>query len=372
MNIYFDGILYSWIKNGGVVRYFDEIISRIGQTHDATILLHTPHFPMALPAAARTLAPLRFRRMFPMLPHTIERRLMRPLNRFALEQFFSTVTDGVFHSTYYTTYANIQIPQVVTVHDMTYEKFPQFFNSAGAKRFMQQKKESILAADRIVCVSETTKRDVLEYYGLSEKNMRVIHQGVSSAFHSMPENVVQNTLETQCNLNSPYILFVGKRDGYKNFSILLNAFAQWKLRREYTLVVTGDSWSAAEAAQIEALQLKESILNTGRVSDFTLNALYNGACAFVYPSLYEGFGLPLLEARACGTPVIAADIPVFREIADDHTLFFDPNDSRALADMLTNGVMMPRYVDNAAALTYNWETTARETEQIYIETYNAQ
>ena len=363
IKIYFDGVLYSWINTGGVVRYFDELIKNFGTNIEATMLFHYPHLPVSLPKNINatnllTTSPERVK-----LAYKAQRMAFKYVNRFLLERHFSKITEGVFHSTYYTTYKRLHIPQVVTVHDMTYEKFPNFFNSAGARRFIREKEKSIRAADQIICISETTKEDVMKYYNLPAHNMHVVYHGVSTKFRVTPRSE-----KCTLDMDKPFILFVGKRDGYKNFSQLLTAFAGWQGNQSHTLVVAGDAWSQSEVEQIDASGMTGKIKNVGYVSDTDLVSLYNNAEVFVYTSRYEGFGLPLLEAAACHTPVIAADIPVFKEIASEWATFFVLDDVDSLIDALDT---FPRRdhqsIDFNFLKKYSWEQTAEQTENVYRE-----
>ena len=363
MNVYFDGILYSWVEHGGIVRYFNELYKNFSTDITPSVLFHTPHPTITLPERVNTKDLLRLP-IVP-LPKNLQRRLYKPLNTYVFEKYFQTKTDGVFHSTYYSTYKNVHIPQITTVHDMTYERFPHLFKDAGSLRFMKQKEKSVRAADQIICISETTRKDVAEYYGIPSEKLHVVYHGVDSSFRPLPQVKVEKCLE-KLQVIGPYILFVGQRDRYKNFSVLLDAFTSWKGYQDFTLVVVGGNWSTEEANRVALLDTKKRIKHVGRVNDEQLVALYNGASTFVFPSLYEGFGLPILEAMACNTSVVAADIPAFRELANDQAYFFDPTDTQSLQvslDDATSHQYDP--LSHIDIHSFSWQKTAKQTEAIY-------
>jgi len=366
MRLYFDGFLYSWIKDGGVVRYYSEIFKCLGKESEVNVIFHQPHYEVEIPETIKSLNLFNKPALLNSLPLRWQRLILKPISHLLAKRFFSKISDGVFHSTYYTTYSGLKIPQVTTVHDMNYEKFPEYFKSFGAKRFIKQKEKSVRAADHIICISETTKKDVMEYYDINDKKISVIYHGVNDSFKKLDEGLVKKSLNDNYSLTDSYILFVGKRGLYKNFDIVLEAFAAWEKNKDYKLVVVGDTWNKVEIKQIQKLGIQERVENLGFVPDNDLVNLYNRASVFTFPSLYEGFGLPLLEAACCGTRVVAADNPVFREIADKWATFFTPNSPQSLIKAWETSLRseVPG-IYSEVKNSFSWEKTAELTKKIY-------
>lgn len=221
----------------------------------------------------------------------------------------------IFHPTYYSdTYDEIELPpMVLTIHDMIYESYPQYFNNIqtiSGKHKLAQK------AKKIIAVSQYTKQEILRHYDfIQPKDIEVIYHGID-----LNENrpVVEKT-------NKSYLLFVGLRGGYKNFYFFLRSFK--KIQKEYKniqLVCVGPPFDNNEKIYIDFLGLKDHVICKGRVSDDELIILYSNAKAYVSSSLSEGFGIPLLEAMKYEVPLFIADIPVYREVANNAATYFNP------------------------------------------------
>ena len=179
-------------------------------------------------------------------------------------------------------------------------------------------------ADKIIAISETTKRDLLTYLEVDESKVEVIYHGIDIK--------TPLKLEKVKDLPSSYLFFVGDRSGYKNFYLMLNAFAALsKKHPDLHLVLSGGgNLVGAEIEIITRLKLQDSVHHYN-VTDEQLNYLYSHALLFVYPSLYEGFGLPLLEAMNMECPVICSDIGSFSEIVNDAAIYFDPTDMESIS-----------------------------------------
>jgi glycosyltransferase involved in cell wall biosynthesis len=166
----------------------------------------------------------------------------------------------------------------------------------------------------------------------------------------------------------PFLLYVGRRVHYKNFTNLLKAYSKWKHNHEINLLVVGNPFSDNENRIILGLQLAENIKLITNVSDIELCRLYNDALAFVYPSCYEGFGIPLLEAFACACPIIASNIPSTQEIIGSSAVYFDPLNIESMMDALEKSLALkhdPRYIQ--IAHKFSWDRAANETLELYQE-----
>jgi len=233
--------------------------------------------------------------------------------RYAIEALKKGAFD-IFHPSFFDSYFLPYLngkPYVVTVHDMTPEKFPQYFPKNNIQ--IQFKKKYLSQAAGIVAVSENTKKDIVEILRIPEERITVIHHGGPDVRAVTSPPIVQGC----------YFLYVGNRDDYKNFIQTLRDFAAVSEKMGNTkLVCTGKPLTSREQSLIKELGLRDRILQK-YVSDDELHNLYTYAVAFIYPSLYEGFGMPILEAYSCGCPVMLNYRSCFPEIAGNAALYFN-------------------------------------------------
>ena len=225
----------------------------------------------------------------------------------------------LFVSTYYTAPRRNDIPQILFVYDLIHERFLN--RTLGDRRFIRKKGALVRQAQHIIAISNTTKQDILQYYpSVSPERIHVLGLAPSECFK--PVGSHEETLHPLSG--RPYILHVGRRGQYKNFAALLDTYiAAHRIHQAFDLVVvTQNPWRKDEATKIRRAGLQERIHLMPNVSDADLPRYYQHARAFVLPSLYEGFGLPLLEAFACGTPVIAYCAPSLIEVGGDAALYF--------------------------------------------------
>jgi glycosyltransferase involved in cell wall biosynthesis len=262
----------------------------------------------------------------------------------------------IWFSTYYTLPPiNWNGYQVVLVHDFIYELFPSLFPDSS--RQINRKKEAILKADALICVSQTTARDLERYYPGTTSKIHVVENGFDRIFRK------KSLVEIAKKEEYPFILYVGKRKFYKGFDALLSSYSQWARHLEVKLVVVGESWSDDEEAFIQKKGLQDQVILIKNARDELLCDLYNQAKAFVYPSLYEGFGIPLLEAMACGCPIVASKIPSTLEIAKNIPVYFEPGDVqaliRALDEVLDNKPSEEKIQEGLSLVCqYSWERMA--------------
>lgn len=251
--------------------------------------------------------------------------------------------------------------RVVTVHDLTYKRFPGLLQKETLDNLEAQMKRELALADAIVCVSESTRRDLLEFYEADPRRVVAIHSGLPL----LPDP------EEGADVGGPYILFVSTVEPRKNLGVLLDAYARLRKSGTYggSLVVAGKvGWKSEEIAR----RLREpGVIHLDYVSPARLAALYRGADVFVFPSIYEGFGFPLLEAMAHGTPAIASRSSSLPEIGGDAALYFDPADTAALVTalerILGDGDLRERLVARGLeqAAKFRWDAAADETMQLF-------
>jgi glycosyltransferase involved in cell wall biosynthesis len=262
-------------------------------------------------------------------------------------------------------------PFVVTIHDLSFLTYPQNFpvlNRAYLRAFTRL---SVRRARRIIAVSESTKRDLIRYYGVEPAKVDVVHNGVDPGFHPLPAAKVAE-FRRRRNLPDRFILFVGTLEPRKNVSRLIDAYALLSEPRLPLMLLGGKGWFYDEIfARVRMLGLQGEVTFVGYVESDELPSWYNAATLFVYPSLYEGFGLPPLEAMACGTPVVASNTSSLPEVVGQAGLLVDPASSEALAAAMQRVLEQPelqaemRSAGLAQAQSFSWEKTAASTVGCY-------
>lgn len=237
---------------------------------------------------------------------------------------------------------------------------------------------TLKTADKIIAVSNSTKKDLINYFNIPEEKIRVILNAADEKFKPLSDKEVKEAKQ-KYSLNFPFILYVGTLEPRKNIPSLIKAFYKLKKKNlQYKLVITGKKgWKYKEIFEtIDKLNLQNDVVFTGYVADEDLPALYNAADLFVYPSIYEGFGLPPLEAMACGTPVITSNTSSLPEVVGDAGIMIDPPDVDGLADamheVLTNEGLREDMIKKGLerAKMFSWEKCARETLEVYEEVYD--
>jgi glycosyltransferase involved in cell wall biosynthesis len=225
------------------------------------------------------------------------------------------------------------VPEVVTVYDMVYERFPGLFKGADADVHRAEKAECIHNATRLIAISEATKKDVCEMTGVPEERVDVIHLAVNTDVFFPGDGAA--TVRQKYGLVDPYVLYVGARTHYKNFGRLLEALAKPSLQ-PFSLAVVGEPFDSSEQRMLNALGLAGRTRLIPFPAAANLRAIYQAARGLVYPSLWEGFGLPLLEAMACGTPVAASRAGSLPEVGGDAAVYFDPYNTDEMADSVAS------------------------------------
>jgi len=268
----------------------------------------------------------------------------------------------IYHETYYSMADNCprSAKRVITVFDMIHEKFPEYFSTVDETR--EIKAHVVSHADHCICISENTRQDLINLLGVPEEKTSVVHLGYSLS--GRPEHA------RQIKRDSPFILYVGSRDKYKNFRLFLSAFSASPLLREKFSIICfgGGALTTKELEQIDSLGLSVQQVSG---SDDLLAGLYASAATLVYPSLYEGFGIPLLEAMAYHCPVVCSSSSSLPEVVGDAAEFFDPLDEISLCQAIERVVSSPEHADMLAhkgkerIRGFSWEKCAQNTLQIY-------
>lgn len=262
-------------------------------------------------------------------------------------------------------------PFVVTVHDLSFLFFPHSFRSLRRSYLRIFARMSVHRARRVIAVSESTKRDLVEIYDISPAKIDVVYNGVDARYQPLPADQVV-AFRQQQGLPERFILFVGTLEPRKNIVSLIDAYARLPKERPPLVLVGGKGWFYNEIfGRVEALGLTREVRFAGFVPAEDLPLWYNAADLFVYPSLYEGFGLPPLEAMACGTAVITSTASSLPEVVGQAGKLANPTDTEALAAAMAQ-VLGSRQLQQemetaglAQAAGFSWEETARKTVDSY-------
>lgn len=355
MRVLFDHQIFSYQRFGGASRYYHELIHVLHATPGVHVDLGVARSPNEYLAHAD------YYRGKTTPPGGTAAFLATYARNELASRLAARKPHDVLHATFYDPLAAAHRGKlVITVLDMIPEHFPSYFETTGlygrlvTKRWIEGKRALCERADRIFAISETTKQDVVKFYGTDPERITVTHLG--NRLHGggpRPEGFPER-----------YVLFVGTRNTYKNFGVLVEAVAPLPL-----VCIGGGAFTDDE----NALLAKHGVTAIQRsVRDDELAACYANAVAFVFPSRYEGFGIPILEAFACGAPTIVANASCFPEIAGDAALYFDPDDASALRAAIRS-VEDPavanalRVKGRARAAQFTWEATAAQTLAAYRE-----
>lgn len=345
LKIFYDHQIFSIQKFGGISRYFHEIISRNMNAFAPNI--YTENFYL--------------RGITNSVNFRGKARLINYANIIYTLIMIKFVKYDVFHPTYYGTYflGVNKNPLVVTVYDMIHEIYAGIY-FAEESTTMLQKKEICQKADGIIAISETTKRDLVNILKINPEKIEVIYLG-------------SNLQKKEKNIELPkrYILFVGNRGLYKNFTKFVYA-ASPLLKNDLELEVfcVGSSFDAMEKALLSSLGILDRI-QTYLAEDDEMYTIYKNAECFVFPSLYEGFGIPILEAYESDCPLLLSDIDCFREVAAEAGYYFDPEDigdmQKKLEEVLYSEELKKTLIEKGKERLkdFSWEKTYAQTCAYY-------
>lgn len=304
----------------------------------------------------------------------------RPMVRILWEQFIQPAAlrrehVGLLHALAFAGPVAISIPWVATIYDLSFVRYPQSFNTLNRSYLTWAVRDSLRRAKRIIAISESTKRDLIELFGAKPDQIAVIHCGTDLNSIQRASPIEIETLRARRHLPEEMILHVGTIEPRKNLVRLIHAFALAKriAHIPHSLVLIGArGWRYTQVDQaLEQEGIAESVIFAGYIPQDELPLWYQAAQLFVYPSMYEGFGLPPLDAMACGLPVVTSNAASIPEVVGDAAIQVPPEDVQAIADAIIRVVtdaalreqMTHRSILQAARFT--WKKTAAETVSVY-------
>ena len=362
MKIAYDHKIFTFQKFGGVSRYYSILAENLlKQNQDVKIFagIHRNGYLDILPEG--TVKGIKFKNYPPKFG-----RLFHYFNHVISDVQIKSWQPDIIHETYYEALPSIQpnALRIVTVYDMINELFNDQFSNY--KKLSNLKKKTIERADHIISISHSTKKDLINLFGVKEEKISVVQLGVD--YKAFKQSKLKNQF-----VQYPYILYVGSRDGYKNFNNMLKACSISNVIKNKVVIVAfgGGSFSKIELAEINELGFKNGFVKQVGGNDEMLSSLYSHALCFVYPSLYEGFGLPPLEAMAAECPVVSSNTSSMPEVINKAGIYFNPNDidemCSAIEMVVLNKDLRSRLINLGLEniKLFSWQKCSFETLGIY-------
>ena len=361
MKLIIDGVIFENNAFGGIKRIFSNVLPLMCDLDPKLrVVLFFKKTPQSFLPIHPQISYVHFEKMPDYLhPWHLWQPHYEKIRNHYMKLRFGNDPTSIWLSTYFTRpFTKWHGKEVVFVYDLIYEMYPELL--PGSERVIRKKNQAILSADKVFCISATTARDLQKFYPVTDSRIVVTHLSHDQIF-SIRKSKNQSTATEK------FILYVGRRGFYKGFNLLLNAYSKWDKNREIKLFVVGPSWSPEEKSLLLSLGVEGAVSLFENIDDEQLCDLYNQAEAFIYPSEYEGFGIPLLEAMACGCPVIASNIPSTQEVAGEVPIYFEPGNTNSLEralDLLSNNAEIQTRVSKGIAVAggFSWKNTA---SQIY-------
>lgn len=363
MKILFDHQRFGTQQYGGISRYFCELASHIYNIQQGEVEIFAPLYVNEYIANAASIRPRGLK--IPHLPYT--GLPIGLLNTAVATLWMKRRRDvDIFHETYYSRFdcRPRSAKRVITVFDMIHERYPDNFSSLD--RTGLAKVHAVHRADHVICISENTRHDLIKRLGVAPEKTSVVYLG-----HSL--RAPAHAPVTGRDNNPPFLLYVGARDGYKNFSALIRALASSRLPAEgfHLVCFGGGALSARETAYMRKHGLDPNLVICRSGGDTILADLYRRATLLVYPSLYEGFGIPPLEAMALGCPVACTNTSSLPEVVGEAAALFNPHSDEQIVAALESIAFSPERAETLAMLgierahLFSWQKCAEDTFEVY-------
>lgn len=365
LKIFYDSQIFSFQLYGGISRYFTEIMKvydgmsavdyHLGVSVSNNHYLHNTY-------------PKRFKYFLKNFSFPQKKNVIFMINQMKERKAVVSRDFDIFHPTYYNPYFLKRIgdkPFVLTIHDMIHEIFPQYFSRRDC--VPEYKRKLALKAKRIIAVSQNTKDDIVRFYNINPNKIDVIYHGAS----------LGGAMETFHWIPKKYFLYVGQRGIYKNFDFFLQSVVD-VLKEDpelYVICAGGGNFNQIEKNKLKAINAERQVLYFPVMSDSSLIALYSHAVAFVFPSSYEGFGIPIAEAFSCKTPVVLSKASCFPEVAGNAGIYFDLENPDSLKNCLFRVLNDDDYRNEkinegtSRLKDFSWESAAKKTLSTYQKSF---
>lgn len=370
MNLFIDGIIFSKQRDGGISRIYREVLPRITAMDSSvhfTVYTRRKYKAVNFPIAPR-ICRLKEPSIYPWRWFFGKARVQSAL----MQRCYGRIKPDLFHTTYFTLPATRCSPYIVSIYDMMDEIYAPIIQRQSQWELVEKKRNCLKAADRILSISQQTTKDIVRFYQIKEDKIETIYLGVGPQFRPLDDEAAEKAFRAKYDLSRPFFLYVGNRRFIKNFLKLLKAYSMFKCRDDIDLVAVGGEESFTKDELILTNELAPHVRLLPWLSDEELVLAYNTALAFVYPSLYEGFGLPILEAMACGTPVLASNVASVPEVGGGAVQYFHPQDLDDIKDALEAILDADKRQElskkgRERARLFSWDETALRTLAVYRE-----
>tara|TARA_Y100000389_G_C17446516_1_gene511940 strand:- start:187 stop:1290 length:1104 start_codon:yes stop_codon:yes gene_type:complete len=363
MKIFYDHKIFCKQEIGGPSKYFVQLSSHLNKTNVNAKIFAGFHLNKYL-KNYEIKNSIGFEKKFFFSKYFVNTKIVPKINSFneiINANFLRNFNPDVIHSTYYDgSFYTKNKPLVITVFDLIHEIF---YKSYGYQNPYYPKKNAIDRANHIICISKSTANDLIQFYNVDQNKISIIHLGTEKKLK----------VNSRAPIKYPYILYVGNRHKYKNFEIFLKSLStEPKILKNFKVVLFGGknfNKNELNLLKLYNIDLKNFLFFEG--SDDLLNTFYQNARLLIYPSKYEGFGLPILEGFANNCPVICSNIPVFKEVADKAAEYFDPNNHDSLSHILTkvlfSDLVRQDLINKGKKRLefFNWNKCAQETKEVY-------
>jgi glycosyltransferase involved in cell wall biosynthesis len=380
MHILYDHQIFTQQNYGGISRYFCELMERFSLDPDLQCTLALRYSRNENLRSRPSLdqywsgkSPLLSSQIFPFIRQITHVDILNRLriNRRESVRLLRKQDFDLFHPTYYNPnflkYLGKK-PFVLTVHDMIHELYPAYFSPRDPVAVW--KKQLIEEADSVIAISQNTRNDIIRFTDVDPDCISVIYHG--NPFEFVEPSHREDESPGVLSIEKSYLLFVGNRYGYKNFNFFIASVAKLLKNNEGLQVYCagGGPFTPGEVNLLKELNILSKV-HYIRINDAVMKYLYKNAQAFIFPSLYEGFGLPVLEAFSCGCPVVLSNSSSLSEIAGDAASYIDPDDAESLARGIESVLSDRQYREDLIRKGYerlkffSWEKTAQQTKRVY-------
>jgi glycosyltransferase involved in cell wall biosynthesis len=362
MKVIYDSQIYCSQRFGGISKYFLEMLKQSDFDYQIS---HIPQFILNYDFLERyNLSEPFINKVYKLHGALYRLGIITKMNQIKFRRDTDKFRPEIYHASNIMYKEGYGIKKVVTIHDMIIERYAELFTGKKELKLnIEEKNKQISQSDKIITISEATKKDILFYHPtISADKIHVI-------YHGSPEALPAERVE----LPSKYLLFIGNRMQYKNFTPVLEAFNECHGSEKdlFLVCVGGENFSPSERSFISSRNLEKNIIHLHGISESKLNYIYQHALVFIFSSLCEGFGIPVVEAFANACPVILSDIPCFREVAQDAAMYFNPSSKEELGERIKRiskeNSLRNKYVEagKRRSMDFSWKRSADEHLKVY-------